>query len=379
MQRALSPCPSPDIFAAYYEHSLDPEETERYDAHIAGCSSCRAILAGVARASIDAPVFESQLVAAAAAAPHAVAASAVAAAESDSKRLRFWLIHRCGVGVAMILVFVLYQRSVVSREHAAEIAMAREVPAPASEPPAAQFNQPLPAPTEKALDKTEREMHRIAPPTLAKPAPPRTPIPGAVAGKISPPAQAYHEKRHDRGLGGWRADPRGFRWRYEFVRDESAASRSSAGEAWGTIGGCREQRVGHRRSHLRAPATLDGNESVVASNAASAPSPVATEAAPVPARNEKQLSQQSAGHGALSHALTSKNAAQAAPHAPDHLVVKSPDGTITWTIHTNHVQYTENASPRPCRIFCRPTIRSRRALRRADKSAGWWARRAPWC
>lgn len=43
--------------------------------------------------------------------------------------------------------------------------------------------------------------------------------------------------------------------------------------------------------------------------------------------------------------------ARSATKAPDHLVVTSPDSSISWTIHTNHVQYTENGQPAPVQDF----------------------------
>jgi photosystem II stability/assembly factor-like uncharacterized protein len=47
-------------------------------------------------------------------------------------------------------------------------------------------------------------------------------------------------------------------------------------------------------------------------------------------------------------AATMKQKAQ--PPAKD-LVVTSPDSQITWTIHTNHVQYSENGQPAPVQDF----------------------------
>jgi|HubBroStandDraft_6_1064221.scaffolds.fasta_scaffold18143_3 hypothetical protein len=53
-------CPEPEILAAYFDHSLDAEETARYDLHFSRCSVCREQLAAMARASSvgDADVAE---------------------------------------------------------------------------------------------------------------------------------------------------------------------------------------------------------------------------------------------------------------------------------------------------------------------------------
>jgi hypothetical protein len=43
-------CPAPDILAAYYDRSLDGEETARYELHFSSCAHCRAQLAAMVRA-----------------------------------------------------------------------------------------------------------------------------------------------------------------------------------------------------------------------------------------------------------------------------------------------------------------------------------------
>jgi len=40
-----------------------------------------------------------------------------------------------------------------------------------------------------------------------------------------------------------------------------------------------------------------------------------------------------------------------AKQAKDHRTISAPDSSITWTIHTNHVQYTENGTPAPVQDF----------------------------
>ena len=43
-------CPPADILAAYYEHSLDADESSRYELHFSQCALCREQLAAMARA-----------------------------------------------------------------------------------------------------------------------------------------------------------------------------------------------------------------------------------------------------------------------------------------------------------------------------------------
>jgi hypothetical protein len=47
-------CPEPEILAAYFDRTLDAEETARYDLHFSQCTHCREQLAAMARASDDA-------------------------------------------------------------------------------------------------------------------------------------------------------------------------------------------------------------------------------------------------------------------------------------------------------------------------------------
>jgi Photosynthesis system II assembly factor YCF48 len=44
-------CPDSEILAAYFDHSLDADETARYDLHFSRCATCRLQLAAMARAS----------------------------------------------------------------------------------------------------------------------------------------------------------------------------------------------------------------------------------------------------------------------------------------------------------------------------------------
>ena len=46
-------CPAPEILAAYFDRTLDAQETARYDLHFSQCSHCREQLAAMARATAD--------------------------------------------------------------------------------------------------------------------------------------------------------------------------------------------------------------------------------------------------------------------------------------------------------------------------------------
>jgi len=47
---AAEPCPESDLLAAYFEKSLAPDETARFDRHVSACSRCREQLAAMVRA-----------------------------------------------------------------------------------------------------------------------------------------------------------------------------------------------------------------------------------------------------------------------------------------------------------------------------------------
>jgi hypothetical protein len=53
---ANDPCPEPEILAAYFERSLNAEETARCELHLSGCASCRQEVALMDRAGREAAV-----------------------------------------------------------------------------------------------------------------------------------------------------------------------------------------------------------------------------------------------------------------------------------------------------------------------------------
>jgi hypothetical protein len=50
-EMAGNDCPEPEILAAYFDRSLDADETARYDLHFSRCANCRQQLGAMARAS----------------------------------------------------------------------------------------------------------------------------------------------------------------------------------------------------------------------------------------------------------------------------------------------------------------------------------------
>jgi hypothetical protein len=271
---SADPCPSPEIFAAYYEHSLDPEETERYDAHIASCAACRATLAGVARASLGEP--------------KALEADQHRESRWNWRRIGLWLVPAAAAACAVFIALTLHQRSSATHEQAAEVAQLRSVPAPSSEP------LPAPPPSSIASDaavapdatRAPERKSREALPTLKMPMAPKSAAPAPV-----PPALSA---------------------------STNAAESADA-----------------------ASATVE----VAPSDAAPAPSRAQ--------RDARQQSLQSFSAGSAM-ALSKKSKAAAAPQqqpAKDYLTIAAPDSSITWTIHANHVQYTENGTPAPVQDF----------------------------
>jgi Putative zinc-finger len=278
---AADPCPSPEVFAAYYEHSLDPEETERYDAHIASCASCRATLAGVARASLgDSAALRDS-------------ADVHRASRWNWRRLSLWLVPATAAACAIFIVLGVHQRSTATHEQAAQVAELRSAPAPSSEslpaapPPAAIASQPSAAPDVTAtLERKQREV---------LPAPKMPEVPARSAPKPAP-------------------------------------------------------------SPLSASANSGANADAASATVQVAPEAEASAAAPAPPlaqRNARQQSMQSFSAGSAS-ALSKSRKAAAGPQqaaAKDHLTIAAPDSSITWTIHTNHVQYTENGQAAPVQDF----------------------------
>jgi hypothetical protein len=141
-QGVSSPCPEPDILAAYFEQSLDADEMAGHELHFAQCSRCRKQLAAMLRAETVAEIpvaQESSFVAAAA--PRAIAASRASATEPEPRKGAGisvfdwrWLAP---VAAAIVVVVFLHLRDssrVASlRAPSTEVALSRDadVPQPA--------------------------------------------------------------------------------------------------------------------------------------------------------------------------------------------------------------------------------------------------------
>jgi Putative zinc-finger len=279
---SAEPCPSSDVFAAYFEHSLDPEETERYDSHLAGCPSCRAILAGVARASQTAtPALESKV-----------------ESQRHWNALRFWLATAAASVVALFVVMIVYQRTTKTSTENAQLAMSRAVANPA---PAESDSRKMAAPA------PEPKLETALPPVSAQPPP--MPVPQSVrTPKPLPPPQSQALELSTRAKASAPATA---------LEKSSPASEPNEGAS--------------------------ADAASVAQVAPSAAPPVQSGA------NSSNKALTMRAQAAAPSGLMSKAKKAQAP-AKD-LVITSPDSQITWTIHTNHVQYSENGQNAPVQDF----------------------------
>jgi len=284
-------CPSPEIFAAYFEHSLDPEETERYDAHFASCPACRETLAGIARANAGAtPLAHEQR-----------------ESKWDWKQLRLWLIPAAAGAMALLIAVVLYQRSSTAPPPNAESASSRlAVPADNVAPKLEARVAPAPPPNSGA---PPAQLQAVRKPTPVKKFAVRQPQPPAALNALT--------------------------------RNESSAAK----------------RALDKEFDAAVVAAPPPPASTPQSAAAVSESVEVTEAAPitepVPAVHAKAsaaLPQRGAVQNEMARA-TAGVSARSAAKAPDRLVVTSPDSSISWTVHTNHVQYAENRQPAPVQDF----------------------------
>jgi hypothetical protein len=174
-------CPEPDILAAYFEQSLDPEEMARYDLHFSQCAQCREQLAAIFRAQsvIEVPVeHELMDVAPTAEAPRAMAMSSIAA-EAPEKLGRpgkfdwRWLAP---VAAAILVVVFLYGRNVFrlgkSPNSSYQVAMSKPEAVPPVGQPDSQFamEKPAPAPPTRteAIAKSAAPAQPAAPPAASE-------------------------------------------------------------------------------------------------------------------------------------------------------------------------------------------------------------------
>ena len=126
-------CPAPEVLAAYFDRSLDADETAGYDLHFSQCSRCREQLAAMARASgVD-------------------AGEKKAANRWNWLRTR-WLMPTAAAFAVLALIAGITLRKWKAVEVANEVAMSRPdtVPLPAPESRAAAS----PAPSESSAPAT---------------------------------------------------------------------------------------------------------------------------------------------------------------------------------------------------------------------------------
>ena len=138
-------CPAPEILAAYFDRSLDADETARYDLHFSQCSRCREQLVAMARAS---EVNE---------------AKKEAASGWNWLRTPRWLRPTAAAFAVLVLIAGITLRRWKARDAANEIAMSRPdvelVPAPetstAATPQPSESKAPAKPPSGAAEPKNQ--------------------------------------------------------------------------------------------------------------------------------------------------------------------------------------------------------------------------------
>jgi hypothetical protein len=129
-------CPAPDILAAYYDRTLDTDETARYDLHFSTCAHCRAQLAAMVRAGDP---------------------------EADKKEAsgwgwlthRWWFVPALATAALALVVSVPLARKIYNPPVPAQ-QVAMNAPAPAAAP-ASEQAKGSPRDSETAVDKQLRD------------------------------------------------------------------------------------------------------------------------------------------------------------------------------------------------------------------------------
>jgi len=228
LQRSLrdsaDACPEPEILAAYFDHSLDADETERYELHLSQCSRCREQLAAIHRAG--------ELSRAGAAQPR-----------QSSHWAWLWDWRFLAPAVAVLVIAAVWTARRPASKPVAEnstqplVAMSRP-----NEPPAAPFPAPPP-------EQYSNSVPRLPNKTLTAPD-------AGVAGAIKQsPASA-----ESRAL----ADEKGFASNQplinsrateldELKKDDAARKRDSINAIGGAAGGAANSRVAATSAPAAAP------------------------------------------------------------------------------------------------------------------------------
>jgi len=140
-------CPEPEILAAYFERSLDADETRRYEMHLSHCGRCREQLATMHRAGEPAP-------------------AGAAPSHTHSPWAWLWDWRFLAPAVAVLVVAAVWMAHQSTSKPVAEnsaqplVAMSRS-----SEPPAA----PLPPPPAPAPEQHSGSVSRIPNKALTAP------------------------------------------------------------------------------------------------------------------------------------------------------------------------------------------------------------------
>jgi hypothetical protein len=186
-------CPEPDILAAYFERSLDPDEIEHHEFHFSRCARCREQLAAMVRAAAPASVGDGT---SPAASPWAWL--------GDWR----WLAVPAAAMLAFVIIGFLHERNTnvknASREAPASAPVAlRELQQPPPESLVARQDEKKPAahaaaPAQKPFGAHSTDARAIVPP-LAAPnvlQPPKPAVDSART-EVSPAKTALNDKLTD--------------------------------------------------------------------------------------------------------------------------------------------------------------------------------------
>jgi uncharacterized protein YdbL (DUF1318 family) len=169
-------CPEPEILAAYFERSLDADETARVELHLSECAGCREQLAALGRADAEAPV------------------TSVADARRKAPRASWIWDWRWLAPVAAVLVIT----AIWAARRPALTQIANHVAQRAQAPAAAPGAAPAPASGQQEIQSAQQ---LAAPEDREKVAPRMTAAPPNGATRILQPAPASSASAMDSTAG----------------------------------------------------------------------------------------------------------------------------------------------------------------------------------
>ena len=154
---AQTECLAPDILAAYFERSLDADETARCELHLSQCARCREQLVALVRADES---------------------GAAAGNKLQAAKARFWLLDwrwLAPVAAALVIAAIWFARRPASTPtQPALVAMNQATKAPAQESGAPMNAPPAAVPPAKATPAARENLNvarEMTPPSLAKSVP----------------------------------------------------------------------------------------------------------------------------------------------------------------------------------------------------------------